>query len=909
MPRLLIAICFLLSLIVTVPCLAQGTVAPLADLNTGPNANTRGSMQAAASIFFDNKTLLLLRTPELGAELWVTDGTPQNTRLFADICPGQCSSNASQFYIEGSNLYFSADDGRFGTELWRLASGSDAPVLVSDINPGAKGSSPIEFKRINFRVGTTVVSRTFFSANREQEGRELWRLSNGGAANPSVSLELDIAAGPTSSTPVDVSILNTLQVGVIARTLNSGRELQALDYSSTTATPTGTTVFTAFVTSTTRNTREIFTLGSNTYLILDDSSPTQDELWVTQGTAASTVKLRTANIIDSLTPNIPLFRMFFASGSNTTKNLGVTDGTVAGTTTLNTSILSPTNVISAGNRVLFVAATPANGRELFSSDGTAAGTGLLKELVAGSAGIPSTVVSATTVQSSRAYFGFDDQLWLSDNTAAGTIEISGAALSGAVRVQNIIPTRALEAVVGAFPTSGDNSSEPFFTQGTASSTVSLGNIRSDVGDSSVFPIAEFNQRLLFQAEISSEPGNFNFSIPLNGPLLLERLPGISLSGGVHFGKLWFASSNLVQSDGTSAGTTTIDTVGSPQVDEQACVIVRNGLRYFLGRSPTTFSDSEIYRSDGTAAGTLPVTDVSTSARDGLSDFCFNYFRPIAQMGSDIYFVGGAANTGDELQKLDVNEQTSLVADIRVGAEFSVIRDIVALDDRLIFAANDGIFGNELWVSRGSGQSTQRLTDLMPGIASTTISGLTRVGNQVFFIATTASTGTELFVTDGSVAGTHIVVDLFPGSGSSFNDAANAVLLKSMDNRLIFKPTASSCKFFETDGTAIGTRCLYNENQHSFGPITQFLITQSGAVVFAATQAGSSDGEEIRAIFDHQVLNLSGSNIAPGSLSSAPNQMLSAGNTVYFQANDGSTGRELYKLNLPNFEILFRNSFE
>ena len=170
MQRAFITLLFLLILLAISPCYGQGTVAQFADLNTGPNFRTRGSMQAAASVFFDNKTLLRLETPELGAELWITDGTPQNTRLFSDICPGQCSSSPSQFYIEGSNLYFNADDGRFGPELWRLAAGSNVPTMVSDINPGAKGSVPTEFKRINFRVGTTVVSRTFFAATREQEG-------------------------------------------------------------------------------------------------------------------------------------------------------------------------------------------------------------------------------------------------------------------------------------------------------------------------------------------------------------------------------------------------------------------------------------------------------------------------------------------------------------------------------------------------------------------------------------------------------------------------------------------------------------------------------------------------------------------------------------------------------------------
>ena len=909
MLRILTAL-FLVSLIGISACHAQANVTQVAELNTGPNFRTRGSMQSAASVFFDNKTLLLLETPELGAELWVTDGTPQNTRLFADICPGQCSSSPSQFYIEGNNLYFSADDGRFGPELWRLAAGANAPALLSDINPGAKGSSPTEFKRINFRVGTTVVSRTFFAATREQEGRELWRLSNGGAASPSVSLELDIAAGKVSSTPIDVSILNTLQVAVVARTQGSGRELQALDYSSTTAVPTGSTPMTAFGTSTARNAREMLTLGPNTYLILDESNSFTDELWVTQGTEASTVKLRTASGLNSLVLNAPLFRVFFDTSNGSVRNLGVSDGTLAGTTILGSSIVSPSNLLSAGNRVLFIASTPAAGRELFSSDGTAAGTGLLKEFVGGTAGISSNVVSATTIQANSAMFGFNDQLWLSDGTATGTIEISGAVISSTFSIQNITPTRAQEAIVGAFPISGDNSSEPFFTQGTAASTVSLGNIRSDAGDSMANPLGEINQRIIFRAEISTETKNTHFSLPISGALPLERLPLLSSrSGGTHFGKLWFRSSEWFQTDATAAGTTTISAVASARVTDPACVLSRNGLRYFLGQSPVNGADAEVFRSDGTAAGTVPVTDVSTATRPGLDNFCFDQSRTIAQMGPDLYFVGGAASTGEELQKLDINEQTSLVADIRVGAEFAFIRDIVALDDRLIFAADDGIFGNELWVSRGSAQTTLRLSDINPGFTGTLISGLTRVGNQVFFIAASPTAGNELFVTDGTAAGTRMVVDLFPGLGSSFSDGATAALAKGGNNRLVFRPTGQSCKLFESDGTSIGTRCLYDEAQHSFGPIAQWTVTQGGAVVFAAAKVGSSDGEELRAIFDRQVLSLSGGDIAPGSLGSAPNQLLSTGQTVYFQANDGSTGRELFKLILPNFEILFRNGFE
>ena len=135
---------------------AQGSISQLADLNTGPNSGAAGSMSYDGSaVFFDGRTFYAAQTGVTGLELWVTDGTPLNTRLFADICPGICASVPAQFYVEGGNLYFAADDGVHGRELWRLAAGATAPALVSDINPGAEGSDPKLFERVSFRVAST----------------------------------------------------------------------------------------------------------------------------------------------------------------------------------------------------------------------------------------------------------------------------------------------------------------------------------------------------------------------------------------------------------------------------------------------------------------------------------------------------------------------------------------------------------------------------------------------------------------------------------------------------------------------------------------------------------------------------------------------------------------------------------
>ena len=45
---------------------------------------------------------------------------------------------------------------------------------------------------------------------------------------------------------------------------------------------------------------------------------------------------------------------------------------------------------------------------------------------------------------------------------------------------------------------------------------------------------------------------------------------------------------------------------------------------------------------------------------------------------------------------------------------SVLPTLVALDDRVVFIANDGVHGREIWVSDGTGAVTSMLRDLAPG---------------------------------------------------------------------------------------------------------------------------------------------------------------------------------------------------
>src|SRR5262249_23067823 len=58
-----------------------------------------------------------------GRELWKSDGTSAGTVLVKDINPGGGSSTPANLTVSGGHLFFTADDGVHGTELW------DPPIL------------------------------------------------------------------------------------------------------------------------------------------------------------------------------------------------------------------------------------------------------------------------------------------------------------------------------------------------------------------------------------------------------------------------------------------------------------------------------------------------------------------------------------------------------------------------------------------------------------------------------------------------------------------------------------------------------------------------------------------------------------------------------------------------------------
>ncbi|WGX96592.1 ELWxxDGT repeat protein [Nocardioides sp. L-11A] len=116
-----------------------------------------------------------------GRELWSTAGTSASTTRVKDI---NVSGTAypDELTPVGSTLYFTADDGIHGQELWSTAGTSASTVLVKDINPGTYTYDGETYPASSYIQGMAAIGETlYFGANDGGSGA-LWR-SNGTASS------------------------------------------------------------------------------------------------------------------------------------------------------------------------------------------------------------------------------------------------------------------------------------------------------------------------------------------------------------------------------------------------------------------------------------------------------------------------------------------------------------------------------------------------------------------------------------------------------------------------------------------------------------------------------------------------------------------------------------------------------
>ncbi len=387
-----------------------------------------------------------------GRELWKSDGTAAGTTLVRDIFPGSYGSDPYYSNPNSSNpysltnvngmLFFTADDGTNGTELWQSDGTAAGTILVKDIFPGSDGSYP---HGSNPSSLTNVNGTLFFTATDSSNGRELWQ-SDGTAAG--TTLVKDIVPGsygsyPNSSHPYALTNVN----GTLFFTADNGTNGGELWQSD--GTEEGTTLVKDIVPGSDGSYPYYLTNVNGTLFFTADNGTDGTELWQSDGTEEGTRLVK--NIFPgsygsysySSNPyaltNVNGMLFFTADDGLNGRQLWQSDGSVSGTTPLTEfsaeSYYGPNSLTNVNGTLFFTADDGSNGEELWRSDGTAAGTTLVKDIFPGSYGsypnssYPYSLTNVNGTLFFTAYNGSNgNELWQSDGTAAGT-----------TLVENIVP--------------------------------------------------------------------------------------------------------------------------------------------------------------------------------------------------------------------------------------------------------------------------------------------------------------------------------------------------------------------------------------------------------------------------------------------------------------------------------------
>ena len=180
------------------------------------NINTSGASTPTDLVTMGGFTYFVADNGANGMELWRSDGTQAGTTLVKDICGGACNSWPYQLTVVplagGERLFFAADNGVDGYELWKSDGTTAGTVMVKNIS--GTGSAEVDLL-------TVVGNELFFRVKDEVAGRELWK-SDGTAAG--TVMVKDIFTGNGNSTPSDlVAMGGTLFFSALDNPL--GREL------------------------------------------------------------------------------------------------------------------------------------------------------------------------------------------------------------------------------------------------------------------------------------------------------------------------------------------------------------------------------------------------------------------------------------------------------------------------------------------------------------------------------------------------------------------------------------------------------------------------------------------------------------------------------------------------------------
>ncbi len=371
--------------------------------------------------------IIKTKNPDTGSELWVSDGTTNGTTLIKNI-NSDPSATFTTLTVFNNKLYFDGNDGTNGEELWVSDGTTSGTQMIKNINPSGSGLNTIDFRPDPFVLYN---SKIFFTANDGTNGAELWE-TDGTTGGTQMVKNINPAG---SSGPRDFMVFNN-NLFFRADDGTNGFELWVTN-GTTAGTqmvknihPTGGSIF-SFVSF------KVF--NNKLYFMADDGTNGEEPWSTDGTTAGTQIIKDIRSSGSSLDNNFRGFteynsKLYFNALDNTNGfELWETDGTTAGTQMFkninSTSNSSPEDLIVVNNKLYFSAIDGTNGRELWITDGTDAGTQKLQPAISPNFNPLVGNEFVSTLYDNALYFGANynnlgDVLWRVTDAPSATYNIA-----------------------------------------------------------------------------------------------------------------------------------------------------------------------------------------------------------------------------------------------------------------------------------------------------------------------------------------------------------------------------------------------------------------------------------------------------------------------------------------------------
>jgi ELWxxDGT repeat protein len=412
----------------------------------------------------DNKLILQYYSAAVGKELGISDEF-LNITLVKDIHSGTANSAPRSWAVFKDRVYFLADDGVNGSEIWSTDGTAHGSFLLKNVIKGtdsafgpfksgiAKSEGKLHFLAA---TGTDFNQNLYISDGTAASTMIKFKFGPGfanllGQTNPDLIYFSDRKFYKTNGSISDVSLVKDLSSDNFGWGITEGIYYtlgNKLIFPWSTYAGNNTTGYEYWITDGTDNGTHILKdinpgqgdavtgvgLVLNSKFIFDAYSPASGfELWSSDGTEAGTTLLKDINsgLSDSQPSSFALFKnkiIFSSFNFAYGREAWITDGTSEGTVLLADIVKGvggsqAKNFTPIGDVVLFTGYTAEKGWCLWITDGTTAGTKFLKDIDPGKNKYNEPLNFKSI--NGKAYFAADDgehglELWISDGTEPGT---------------------------------------------------------------------------------------------------------------------------------------------------------------------------------------------------------------------------------------------------------------------------------------------------------------------------------------------------------------------------------------------------------------------------------------------------------------------------------------------------------